>query len=191
MTTSLLSARHVTGLTIAAVAILLSGCAPALPASPGATASQAPADPAEVPAESVGDSAGDDIPSGMAVYWLTSLDGSEDYLRAALGEWAAKDCTVDAAIDGEYLCYGALNSAVAVGQTIAELFESVGDQGLDTAQLDALAPAGRAAADAADAALEWNDQECNWEATDACAPLAQDAYDTASALLAALEDRVA
>lgn len=189
MTTSLLHPRLLAGITIAGAAILLSGCGVTPPAVPAAAPSEAPAGPAEVPAESVDDAAGEEIPSGMADYWLTALSGSEDYLSTSLGEWDAKDCTVDAAVDGEFLCFGALNSAVAVGLTIDELFDSVGEQGFDATELEGLAPVRLAAADAADAASAWNAQECNWEATDACAPLAEDAYSTATALLAALENR--
>ncbi|WP_210505291.1 hypothetical protein [Naasia sp. SYSU D00057] len=178
---------------IAGVVVLLSACA-----SSPSVAEPEPAQtaaPAEAPAEGGGPDADEpdaadpdeEIPAGSAGFWLASLASSHDHLRTTLGEWDAKGCTVAAAIDGEYLCTGALTSAAMSAATVEELFASVGDQGLTGDELQALEPVQEAAAAAGAASAAWTEAECNWEATPECTPAAKESLAASTALLAALD----
>ncbi|HEY8590555.1 MAG TPA: hypothetical protein VIL55_13510 [Naasia sp.] len=191
MTTDLpLLARSAAVALLTGTAILLAGCAaPTAGAVDGPAATSGPAQPAEDPAgQPAQEPAGEpDVPFGDADSWLYGLQEASSALRATLGEWDDSGCTVAAAIDGEYLCTGALTSSAILAANIDELFASVGDQGFSSADLAGLEPVGVAAAAGAAAHAAWVDAECNWEASPECTPAAEDVLAAVTSLRDALD----
>lgn len=167
-TRSAITASLTAALVVAALAGCTAGPEPVGPAS----------DPGPLPAEPTTEPQGNWTPDS---FFYEVVEGNRSSTATLIEQWESNDCTVQAAVDGGTGCSTFISTGGLTIETYAEIFtdyQAGAGAGLDDAHTAITA--------AQPAALQWTEQECNWETTEGCAEAGQSIMDGVYALEDAL-----